>query len=161
MCFWSSGLLKDTVINGSLLYLIGCLVAYLHTKKLNIIRLVLCAVLFYVLFMTRHYLAGILAILSFAVILDGWLKRYGKVTRTIAILLCLMIGAYSIRYFFIRLRPERFPITFHELHNQFRQKENPGSLIDFQSGTYLEQSASQCTQSHHYRYIQARIVGDQ
>lgn len=129
--FWSSGLMKDTLINGCLMFLVGLLIEFHHEKKLKFRDIVLGAFLFYVLFMTRHYLAGIFAILALVILVDGFAVHLGKLARTAVFLTILLVGGYSIRYFFVRLRPERFPITFYELHEQIKAKSTPESFIPF------------------------------
>lgn len=129
--FWASGLLKDTLINGCLLYLSAALVMFYHTKKLKPAQWILTLVLFWCLLMTRHFVAGVWSILAILLTLHQWVGRYGARVRWLVITSVLVVGAYSIRFFFIRLRPERFPITFHELYEQIVAKSAAGSIILF------------------------------
>ncbi len=130
--FWSSGLLKDTLANGCLMFLTGLLIEFYHRRELKLADAIIGVLLFYLLFMTRHYLAGIWSIFATIILLDRWSFKYGKSVRLIVFSIITVIGAYGIRFFFIRLRPERFPITFHELHEQIVAKSTPdGSIITF------------------------------
>lgn len=129
--FWASGLLKDTLINGALFYLMASLLTLYHDRKLSLIQWCLTLVFFACLFMTRHYLAGLWIILLAITMVDQWMKKTTRSYRVMVFGLLLAIGAYCIRFFFIRLRPERFPITFHELQEQYRSNLTAGSNIGF------------------------------
>ena len=126
--FWSSGLLKDTLTNGCLMFIAGLLVEYYHHRQVRLKDLVISSILFFLLFHTRHYLAGILAILTTLIVVGIWIGRFGKWTQVSAAVMILLTGAYCIRFVFIRLRPERFPITFHEVHEQIKAKSTAGSI---------------------------------
>lgn len=129
--FWASGLLKDTLINGAFFYLIANLIVFYHTKKLSILQWILTAIMFVCLFMTRHYLAGLFSILASLLLTDQWVSKYGSKARIGLFAVISTLGVYGIRFFFIRLRPERFPITFHELHQQFFSNPTASSNIRF------------------------------
>ena len=129
--FWTSGLLKDTLSNGALFYLTASLLIFYHDQRLSIFQWVCATLLFVCLFMTRHYLAGLFSIIAVLLLMDNWIKNYGLKARLALFLSISCLGAYSIRFFFIRLRPERFPITFHELHRQFLSNFSAGSNIHF------------------------------
>lgn len=129
--FWSSGFLKDTLINGALFYLTASLIVFYHTKKLSLFQWILSAIMFGCLFMTRHYLAGLFSIITLLLLTDQWITKYGLKARIGLFTAISALGAYGIRFFFIRLRPERFPITFHELHQEFLTNPSAGSNIQF------------------------------
>ncbi len=129
--FWTSGLMKDTLINGAFFYLLASLLALYHTRKLNLSQWLCAAILFGCLFMTRHYLAGLFSIIAFLLLSDQWAAKYGVKARIGLFVAISVLGAYGIRYFFIRLRPERFPVTFHELQEQFLSNPSAGSNIPF------------------------------
>lgn len=129
--FWSSGLLKDTLINGCLMFLCGVLISIYHTRKIKWSDLFLGILLFYLLFMTRHYLAGLFCIIAVLLLSDQWVSKYGLRARLAFFTTISLLGGYGIRFFFIRLRPERFPITFHELQKQIIAKSSAGSIIHF------------------------------
>ncbi|MDW3195292.1 MAG: hypothetical protein R8G66_23150 [Cytophagales bacterium] len=129
--FWTSGLLKDTLINGALFYLTSSLLTCYHSKKLSLTQWLCSILLFGCLFMTRHYLAGLWTIVATIILIDKWMMKTSRPYRMMLYALFLAIGAYSMRFFFIRLRPERFPITFHELQEQYKSRVLAGSNIKF------------------------------
>lgn len=129
--FWASGLLKDTLVNGALFYLIASLITFYHTKKLGGVQWLLTMLLFGCLFMSRHYVAGLFCIFALLLLADQWIARYGIKARIALFAGISILGAYGIRFFFIRLRPERFPTTFYELHEKYLAISSARSNISF------------------------------
>ncbi len=131
LLFWTSGLSKDTISMGCFFFLVGLLIASLHSKPARSWTYALGMLLFWVLFMSKHYLAGALFFVAIFVILDSYVIRHGFWIRIGSLIAVLAIGAVGIRYFFVRLRPERFPTTFYELHEITKANTPPGKLIAF------------------------------
>ena len=128
--FWSSGLLKDTVVNGCFFFICATVIKIIDRLRINYSSYVLSMVLFGFLIMLRHYIAGIALIIILIIGMDSIAIYKGRLYRVFSFLGICALGGYIIRFFFIRLRPERFPLTFYELHEQILANTTAGSIIN-------------------------------
>jgi len=131
MIFWTSGLSKDTISVSCFLALTSTLVKYYFNHRISTSRYLLSSCLFIILFYTKHYLAGTFFFLALVIIIDKFLNQKTILIRASAAMMTLCSALIGIRFFFIRLRPERFPLTFHELNNKISSKSHSDSLINF------------------------------
>ena len=132
LIFWTSGIMKDTLAIGCLFVLTSHLVNFYHRGENSWIGLLEILLGFFLLFKLRHYLAGAFGFVALFVFSDQWLKQKGSFYRIVSLLVVIGITAILIRYFYIRLRPERFPLTFYELHESIQSRSDPESLVHFE-----------------------------
>ena len=127
--FWNTGISKDAIANGCFFLLCSFLLDIWSGdfKKKNI---GLVMILFWSLMMSKHYLAGTFFFLGAALVLDHNLKKVSLWKRLITFGTVAISALVGIRFFFIRLRPERLPITVYELNQQILSKSG-GSTISF------------------------------
>lgn len=129
--FWSSGITKETLANGSLFYLLGVVLSLYSGGKLRYRQGILFLLWFFILFMIRHYLAGVFTFTAISVLIDRFLPFRVYWARILSFFLIMAFGLFFIRFFYVRLRPERFPITFYELHEQIKEQSSPDGMIQF------------------------------
>ena len=128
--FWSSGLLKDTLANASCYYIVSYVLSSYWNKRLPIGSGVLSIALFMILIFTRHYLAGMMTLtLSMIVIGDSIVHR-PVLVRILVLSMVFVLVSMSFRYIFIRLRPERLPLTVYELNEVIKAKSDPNTTIN-------------------------------
>ncbi len=131
LLFWGSGLSKDTIANGCFFFLLGLVLDRYDGRSVPWFRLALGFLAFGALFLIKHYLAGTSFFLAILLFLYRAAFSKGMVARALVFALVVIIGGIGIRYFFVRLRPERFPLTFYELHEQVIAKSDAANTLFF------------------------------
>lgn len=127
LVFWNAGLSKDTIANGSFFFLCSYLLDILAGKfKRNQIFIFL--LLFLILVMSKHYLAGTFFFLGLAIWLDQQLRNAAIWKRIVGFSSIIITALIGIRFFFIRLRPERLPLTIYELNQQILEKSEANTI---------------------------------
>jgi len=130
--FWTSGVLKESIAWCCLSVIMGFIVIYYHSNKLNARQLFLSIVLLFILWSIKYHYVAVLALCFFPSLLSKTLRSYtnlsGKlypvVFGVIFIMVILMLSHPNFR-------PERMMVVIQENHEMIKEISAEGKTVRF------------------------------
>lgn len=129
--FWSSGILKDTLVNGSLFYLAGLCIRYYHGDRFTFSQITVATVSLLLLFYLKFYLAALtgllMALLAWRYLVITFVETKGvKVTLTIIIIFTCVVAVSQANR---NINLDRLPQSLYDNYKTIQDQSLPGETL--------------------------------
>jgi hypothetical protein len=130
--FWTSGVLKESIAWCCLSVIMGFIVIYFHSNKLNVRQLLMSIVLLFILWSIKYHYVAVLALCFFPILLSKTLRSY---TRVSVKLYPVFIGVFFIMVILMfshpNFKPERLMTVIQENHEMIKEISDQDKTVQF------------------------------
>jgi hypothetical protein len=130
--FWTSGMLKESIAWGCLSVIMGFIIIYCQTNKLNFRQLLLAIFLLYILWSIKYHYVAVLALCFFPTILS---KTFMPFTKGSGKLYPIIFGVFFVLIILMlshpNFRPARIMSVIQENHYMIKEISGQGKTIRF------------------------------
>ncbi|HVD98129.1 MAG TPA: hypothetical protein VNB90_07975 [Cytophagaceae bacterium] len=97
--FWSSGVMKESLIMGILTFIVSFVLEFVNTRKIKIVSLILLPIFLFLLLQLKFYCFAILVAVLFPyAIAKCWSPFSGNTGRIIWLLICIVVGGMLVSF---------------------------------------------------------------
>ena len=136
--FWSSGILKDTLTNGSIFFLAGICIRYRHNSSFTFSQVTVAIACLFILFYMKFYLAAVAGVCMGFLAWTKLSKAFvqSKTTRTLVNLIALVVLIGLVSLLNRNLNYDRLPVAIYSNYQQIASISS-SDVIEFTlDGTY-------------------------
>lgn len=126
--FWTSGLLKDSLVFSSLCAVLAVFVRFQHNKKTNLLLILFGITSLIFLVKIKFFVAAILIACLLYVIFNH-LFKHQKWIKYSAFILLTLGTVVLLKYLHPWMRLERLPLTIFEINTQISSNSNDDNLV--------------------------------
>lgn len=134
--FWTSGVIKESLVMGALFFVAGVFVRYWFTRSFSIVEGIVSLLSLWVIWKLKYYFAAVLLPVLFATIVfrminEWFLYRYKTPVKIMVWLLVLVVPTMVMTQLHPNFSPGRFYEVIMENNEAFTQLSDPDDMIHF------------------------------
>ncbi len=129
--FWSSGILKDSITFGALLYLVAISIKVYYSKKVPLLEWLIACVALFVLFRVKHYILISFIVFAGLVVFTKLIKETNLVRRITAFSIGIL-AIVATQFVHPYLRFDRLALTVYETNQAILEKSDPINRLNLE-----------------------------